>query len=32
LIISRRANTNIDKRLPIIPMATAHGITKCIHV
>jgi len=28
LIITRRANTNIDKRLPIIPIATAHGITK----
>jgi len=28
LIISRRANTNIDKRFPIIPIATAHGITK----
>ncbi len=28
LIISRRANTNIDKRFPIIPIPTAHGITK----
>jgi hypothetical protein len=28
LIISRRAKTKIDKRLPIIPIPTAHGITK----
>ena len=32
LIISRRAKTNIDRRFPIIPIATAHGITKCIQI
>lgn len=26
LIISRCANTKIDKRFPIIPIATAHGM------
>jgi hypothetical protein len=28
LIISRRANTNIDKRFPMIPITTAQGIIK----
>jgi hypothetical protein len=28
LIISRRAKTRIESRLPMMPMATAHGMTK----